>query len=113
VPAVSVHQAAELQGDGDGALIVDVREPHEFSQIRAPGAVLLPLGQLGGRVDDLPRDRQLLLVCRSGARSHNATRYLAASGLDNVANVDGGMIAWHAAGLPTSSGPPAPGEGEL
>ena len=46
VPAVTVQEAAELQGDGDGALIVDVREPNEYAQVRAEGAVLLPLGQL-------------------------------------------------------------------
>ncbi|RKY16575.1 MAG: rhodanese-like domain-containing protein, partial [Planctomycetota bacterium] len=55
VPAVEVQQAAELQGDDGGALIIDVREPNEYTQIRAKGAVLLPLGRLNNRVRDLPR----------------------------------------------------------
>ncbi|HSM34195.1 MAG TPA: rhodanese-like domain-containing protein [Anaerolineae bacterium] len=114
VPAVTVQQASEMQGqDGVGALIVDVREPNEYTQLRARGAVLLPLGRLNGRVKDLPRDRELLLMCRTGGRSQNATQFLQAQGFSNVTNVSGGIVAWHAAGLPTTSGEPEPGEGEF
>lgn len=113
VPAVSVQEAAELQGDDGGALIVDVREPNEYSQIRARGAVLLPLGRLHGRIKDLPRDRELLLMCRTGGRSQNATQFLQAQGFENVTNVSGGITAWYNAGLPTSGGTPEPGEGEF
>jgi rhodanese-related sulfurtransferase len=114
VPAVTVQQASEMQGqDGVGALIVDVREPNEYTQLRARGAVLLPLGRLNGRVRDLPRDRELLLMCRTGGRSQNATQFLQAQGFSNVTNVSGGIVAWHAAGLPTTSGEPEPGEGEF
>ncbi len=113
VPSVDVKQAAEMQGDDGGALIVDVREPNEYAQIRARGAVLLPLGRLNGRVRDLPRDREILLMCRTGGRSANATQFLAANGFENVTNVSGGIVAWHNAGLPTSSGTPEPGEGEF
>ena len=80
VPSVDVKQAAEMQGDDVGALIIDVREPNEYTQLRARGAVLLPLGQLNNRVNDLPRDRELLLMCRTGGRSANATQFLAANG---------------------------------
>lgn len=113
VPAVTVQQAAEMQSEGVGALIVDVREPNEYMQIRARGAVLLPLGRLNGRIEDLPRDRELLLMCRTGARSQNATQFLQAQGFENVTNVSGGIMAWHNAGLPTSAGEPEPGEGEF
>ena len=113
VPSVDVKQAAEMQGDDGGALIVDVREPNEYAQIRARGAVLLPLGRLNDRVRDLPRDREILLMCRTGGRSANATQFLAANGFENVTNVSGGIVAWHNAGLPTSSGEPEPGEGEF
>jgi rhodanese-related sulfurtransferase len=114
VLAVSVQRAAELQAAadaGEGALIIDVREPHEYLQARAPGALLLPLGQLAGRVGDLPRDRDLLLMCRTGARSYNATSFLLANGFERVANVEGGIVAWHGAGLPITSGEPGPDEG--
>ena len=113
VPSVSVQEAAEMQGDDGGALIIDVREPNEYLQIRAKGALLLPLGRLNNRVRDLPRDRELLLMCRTGARSQNATQFLAANGFENVTNVTGGIVAWYQAGLPTTSGDPEPGEGEL
>jgi rhodanese-related sulfurtransferase len=113
VPSVSVQEAAEMQGDDGGALIIDVREPNEYLQIRAKGALLLPLGRLNNRVRELPRDRELLLMCRTGARSQNATQFLAANGFENVTNVTGGIVAWYQAGLPTTSGDPEPGEGEL
>ena len=113
VPSVDVKQAAEMQGDDGGALIIDVREPNEYAQIRAKGAVLLPLGRLNNRVKDLPRDREILLMCRTGGRSSNATQFLASNGFENVTNVSGGIMAWHKAGLPTSAGEPEPGEGEF
>jgi rhodanese-related sulfurtransferase len=113
VPSVDVKQAAEMQGDDVGALIVDVREAREYAQIRAKGAVLLPLGRLNNRVKDLPRDREILLMCRTGGRSSNATQFLVANGFENVANVNGGIMAWYNAGLPTSSGEPEPGEGDF
>ena len=113
VPSVTVQQAADMSGDDVGALIIDVREPNEYAQIRAKGAVLLPLGQLHGRMRDLPRDRELLLMCRTGGRSANAVKYLAANGFENATNVSGGIMAWYNAGLPTTSGEPEPGEGEF
>jgi rhodanese-related sulfurtransferase len=113
VRSVSVKEASELQAGGNGALIIDVREPNEFAAGRIEGAVLVPLGQLANRYPELPRDRQLLMLCRSGGRSASATQFLAGQGFDDVANVDGGMIAWHNAGLPMKSGPPDATEGEL
>ena len=113
VPSVDVKQAAEMQGGDVGALIIDVREPNEYAQVRAKGSVLLPLGQLNSRVKDLPHDREILLMCRTGGRSSNATKFLASNGFENVTNVNGGVMAWHKAGLPTSSGELEPGEGEF
>jgi rhodanese-related sulfurtransferase len=116
VGAVTVMQAAALHaGDGAGPtpLLVDVRESGEFTALRAPGAVLVPLSSFGQHIDALPRDRQLLMICRSGIRSLNAGNVLVQHGFVNVVNVEGGMIAWQQAGLPTRSGPPDPGEGEL
>ena len=113
VPSVDVRQAAEMQGEDVGALIIDVREPNEYAQLRARGAVLLPLGRLNNRAKDLPRDREILLMCRTGGRSANATQFLAANGFENVTNVSGGIVAWHNAGLPTTSGEPEPGEGDF
>jgi rhodanese-related sulfurtransferase len=113
IAIVSAQEAAESQSDGSATLIVDVREPREFESLRAPGAASMPLAEFVARHAELPRDRQLLLVCRSGSRSLRATMFLMQQGFTNVANVDGGMIAWRNAGLPVRSGPLGSGEGEL
>jgi sulfur dioxygenase len=80
--------------------IIDVREPDEFvgplGHIR--GAKLIPLGQLGARLDELPRDRPLVIACRSGARSAHATLMLQRAGFTRVANLNGGMLRWRGEG---------------
>lgn len=85
--------------DGDGAILLDVREPKEWDAGHAPGAVHIPLGDLGARAGELPGDRTIVAVCRSGGRSQKATDTLRAAGY-TVENLDGGMKAWHGAGLP-------------
>jgi sulfur dioxygenase len=80
--------------------VIDVREPDEYvgplGHIR--GAKLIPLGQLGRRLDELPRDRPLVIVCRSGARSAQATVALLRAGFPQVANLSGGMLRWRGEG---------------
>ena len=82
-----------------GALLLDVREPDEWTAGHAPGAKHVPLGELNARVDELPKDRPIVAVCRVGGRSGKAAEALQASGYD-VVNLDGGMQAWDAAGQP-------------
>ena len=115
VPQVDALEADRRLRDGapDSPLLVDVREVGEFVAVRAAGAALLPMSTILPRLDELPRDRELLLICRSGARSNQVAHYLAANGWTNVANVSGGLLAWERAGLPVHHGPPAPGEGAL
>jgi rhodanese-related sulfurtransferase len=104
VPEVDVAEAARrLQS---GALLVDVREPWEWEQQRIPEAILLPLAELPNRLDEIPTDREVLVHCRSGARSARAVAFLVAQGRSRVANVAGGIEAWSAAGLPVEVGPP-------
>jgi rhodanese-related sulfurtransferase len=76
---------------GDGFLL-DVREPMELSVEPVPGAVNIPLGQLRERLAELPRDREILVFCRSGQRAHSATRILLQKGL-RAKNVSGGTLA--------------------
>ncbi len=83
----------------DGAVIIDVRQPEEYEAAHVAGSRLVPLGELVERMGELPTDGTLYLLCRSGARSAQATAYLEAQGFDAV-NVNGGIIAWHEAGLP-------------
>lgn len=82
--------------------VLDVREASEFTGPlgHIAGAIWIPLGELEGRKSELPGDRPLLVVCRSGARSGMACDALAGSALSAPTNLSGGMIAWHQQGLP-------------
>ena len=95
------------------ALIVDVRERHEFAAARVEGTLLLPMSELGQRLEELPRDRPLLVMCQVGGRSARVTGFLRQQGFEDVANVAGGLDAWQRMGLPVRHGEPAPGEGEV
>ena len=91
--------AAEVPAD---AYLLDVREPEEWDAGHAPGAVHIPLGDLGARYTELDTGRPLYVICRSGNRSGHAAQALAGAGWD-VSNVSDGMIGWHAAGLAMTS----------
>lgn len=93
---------------GAGALLLDVRNPDEWMMGHAPDAVLVPLGELGDRHTELPRDRRIAVICRSGGRSARAVEALVGAGYDAV-NVAGGMRAWADAGLPVVTDDGGPG----
>ncbi len=81
------------------AVIIDVRERHEWKAGHAPGAKNIPLSTLASRVDQLAADRRYIAVCRSGSRSRSATAQLRKAGFDAF-NLKGGMHGWQRAGLP-------------
>jgi rhodanese-related sulfurtransferase len=83
--------------------LLDVREPDEFRAGHIAAAHLIPLGQLQARLAELPADRDILCVCRTGNRSGMAVRQLRRAGISAV-NVRGGLVAWQAAGLPIKRG---------
>ena len=93
---VSAQQAGELAASG--AALVDVREQAEWDAGRIAGAQWLPMSELPARLDELP-DGDLVIVCRSGARSGMVSSALIQTGR-RAANLTGGMLAWTAAGLP-------------
>jgi rhodanese-related sulfurtransferase len=101
--AIDVHEAHELL-EGGNALALDVREPAEWRAGRIPDAVHIPPGELPHRAHELPRDRRIVAVCRSGNRSGLATAALRRAGYE-VDNLCGGLKAWRASGLPLD--PPA------
>lgn len=103
LPSVAPARAHELVAREHG-LIVDVREPDEWAEARIPGAVHIPLGQIVERAAEIPRDRPVILQCRSGARSATATRKLVELGRTNVHNLEGGIGDWAAEGLPIDYG---------
>ncbi len=83
--------------------LLDGRQPEEFRAGHIPGAKLIPLAQLGTRMNELPKTQEIICVCRSGNRSLSATRQLAGAGY-RVTNLRGGMIAWSRSGLPVTKG---------
>ena len=100
--AVSVAEAAALRDAG--AFILDVRQPDEWAAVHIPGAKLIPLGDLAGRLAEVPRDRDVVVVCRSGNRSQQGRDILRGAGFTRVTSMTGGVREWQAAGLPTESG---------
>jgi len=94
---VGAVEAAELVEAG--AVLLDVREPHEWRAGHAPRARHIPLGDLDRRAVELPAGRRIVTVCRSGARSARAAAILARHG-HQVSNLGGGMHAWARADLP-------------
>ena len=97
IPEVDVADASRRLSDG--AVMLDVREPGEWQAGRIAGALHIPLGQLAQRQAEIDAGATLLLMCRSGMRSADATRALNEAGYD-AHNVAGGMKAWVAAGQP-------------
>ena len=87
----------------DGAVIVDVREPHEHERAHIEGTIDIPLGELVARIDEVPRDTTVYVLCHVGGRSAQATQYLETQGFDAV-NIDGGIVEWYRAGLPVAVG---------
>ena len=90
ISAEQGHQMVE-----DGALLLDVREADEWAAGHAPEAVWIPMGEVEARLDELPRDRRIVAICRAGGRSHTVAGALLGAGFD-VVNLDGGMRAWAA-----------------
>jgi rhodanese-related sulfurtransferase len=89
--------------------LLDVREGDEWAAGHAREADHVPMMKIPDRLDSLPRDRHIVVVCRMGARSAQVTAYLLAHGFERVSNLEGGMLAWTAAGreMVSEDGQPA------
>ena len=90
----------------DDGVILDVREAEELAQHALSGALHIPLGELNLRVDEVPKDRNVYVLCHVGQRSAMATQFLRSLGHDRVWNIRGGIVAWRIAGLPSESARP-------
>lgn len=95
---VSVEQASELVDAG--AFLLDVRTQAEWDEAHVPGATHIPLDQLESRLSELPRDQQVVVMCRSGGRSASGRDILRQAGFEQVTSMAGGIIRWRAAGFP-------------
>jgi len=100
---ISVAEAASMRDSG--AFILDVRQPEEWNEVHIPGATLIPLGELASRVNEVPTDQEIVVVCRSGNRSQQGRDILLQAGFEQVTSMAGGVNQWSAAGLETVSGP--------
>ncbi|MEA5114148.1 MAG: FAD-dependent oxidoreductase [Geobacteraceae bacterium] len=103
VRSISWDEVEQL--DKEELLLLDVRTPAEFATGGMPGAVHIPLAELRDRVDEVPRDRKIIVYCKVGHIAYNAARVLAAHGFDNVFNLSGGYETWHLATGPQESAP--------
>jgi hydroxyacylglutathione hydrolase len=102
-PDVPVMEIADVAQRPPATLLIDVREPEEYAHGHVPGAVSLPQADLALRLDSVPRDRQVLMICQGGFRSLRAAQFLAQMGYDKVSNVQGGTAAWIASGRPVET----------
>ena len=93
---ITVTELKARMDRGDHFTLVDVREPYEVAIAKIPGAILIPLGQIGERAGELNPDDEIILHCRSGKRSADALHILEAKGFTNLKNVVGGILAWSA-----------------
>ena len=100
IPAseISVDEAYSMYQKG--AFVLDVRTQAEWDDFHVPGATLIPLDELASRVNELPRDKPIIVVCRSGHRSQEGRDILLAAGFTQVTCMTGGLDAWKAAGYP-------------
>lgn len=100
---ISAQDAADRLAAEQAPFLLDVREESEYRNARIRGATLIPLNQLQRRAAEVPTGRDIIVVCRSGARSQIATDALRKAGV-NALNLDGGLTAWIKAGLPVERG---------
>jgi molybdopterin-guanine dinucleotide biosynthesis protein A/rhodanese-related sulfurtransferase len=101
VPEVVVAELVAARAAG--APVLDVRQPEEYAEAHVPGAQLVPLAEVLQRIDEVPSDRTVYVICKSGPRSLKAAEHLRGAGIDAV-NVAGGTLAWIDAGHPVVRG---------
>ncbi|MDE0845373.1 MAG: rhodanese-like domain-containing protein [Actinomycetota bacterium] len=102
VPEISVNELAQKLLNG--AFLIDVRELDEWIAERVPEVPLIPLGEITDRLADFPKEGEVFIICRSGARSATACQFLRSNDV-NAINVAGGTLAWIASGQDVASGP--------
>ena len=99
VPEIDALELKARMDAGDTPLLVDVREAFEraIADLPESGQLHIPLAEIGQRFHELPRDAEIVVYCRSGARSGNVVRFLQAQGLEGAVNLRGGVLGWQEA----------------
>jgi sulfur-carrier protein adenylyltransferase/sulfurtransferase len=93
IPQLSVKELKRRRDAGENVYLLDVREPYEY-QIAQIGGTLIPQNDVPQRLNEIPRDREIIVQCRSGARSQKIAEFLKQSGYSQVVNLAGGILAW-------------------
>ena len=93
IPQMSVQELKQRMDSGDDLLLLDVREPYEY-QIANICGTLVPMNDVPRRLDEISRDREIVVQCRSGSRSQRVAEFLKQNGYEKVANLAGGILAW-------------------
>jgi sulfur-carrier protein adenylyltransferase/sulfurtransferase len=93
IPQITVKELKRRRDAGEGVFLLDVREPYEY-QIAQIGGTLIPQNDVPQRLNEIPRDREIVVQCRSGARSQKIAEFLKQSGYSQVVNLAGGILAW-------------------
>ncbi len=99
--------AEELEqrlASGESLVLLDVRQPGEYAEAHLPGSILIPLPDLAQRIGELPKDRPIVAMCRSGNRSKVAVSLLQRAGVADVYNLEGGILDWTKKNLPVTRG---------
>jgi rhodanese-related sulfurtransferase len=97
---INVNEAHDMYQNG--AFVLDVRTQEEWNEFHAPNTTLIPLDQLSSRLNEVPRDRQIVVVCRSGNRSQQGRDILLNAGFEQVTSMTGGLNEWRASGYPVA-----------
>ncbi|WP_027419821.1 rhodanese-like domain-containing protein [Crocinitomix catalasitica] len=91
-----INPTAVLEAVKNGSVFVDVREPYEIDEVAydIPNAILIPLGEIQSRMNEIPKDVNVIVGCRSGGRSMNACAFLSMQGYTDLTNLSGGIMSW-------------------
>jgi phage shock protein E len=101
---VNSREAQALLSKNGKVVLLDVRTPDEYRQAHLKGSLLISLGELSRRVQEIPRDRPVLIYCAVGARSSTAASFLSSRGYREVYNMTDGIVGWYKNGLPLQMG---------
>lgn len=97
---ISTEEGYKLYQQED-VFVLDVREQYEWDEFHVPNTTLIPLGELAARVNEVPKDAKIVVICNSGNRSDQGRDILKQAGFSNVTSMDGGVQAWRSLGYPT------------
>jgi len=105
-PTVKITPAQAYAKFQEGAFFLDVRSQDDWNQFHIAGSTLIPLDQLQNRLSELPRDKDIVVVCLSGHRSQSGVTILQQAGFTHVSCLSGGLQAWVVAGYPVEGNAP-------